>query len=114
MSDRKTKAPAPVAIVTGAGQGIGRAIAERLLTDSYRVAVFESGAKARRALHALKALAPSTLREVDHSQHPVGRVGEPADVASLVAWLLSGESGFVTGQNYVVDGGITKKMIYAE
>jgi NAD(P)-dependent dehydrogenase (short-subunit alcohol dehydrogenase family) len=54
------------------------------------------------------------LRKVDHRQHPVGRVGKPEDIASLVAWLLSAESGFVTGQNFVVDGGMTKKMIYAE
>jgi len=35
-------------------------------------------------------------------------------VASLVAYLLSPESGFMTGQNLVLDGGMTRKMIYAE
>jgi NAD(P)-dependent dehydrogenase (short-subunit alcohol dehydrogenase family) len=54
------------------------------------------------------------LRKLDHAQHPVGRVGLPPDVASMVAWLLGRESGFVTGQNFVLDGGMTKKMIYAE
>lgn len=48
----------------------------------------------------------------DRAQHPVGRVGTPHDVASMVAYLLSQESGFVTGQNMVVDGGMTRKMIY--
>ena len=57
---------------------------------------------------------PARLREVDHQQHPVGRVGRPEDVAALVAWLASGEAGFATGQNYVLDGGMTRKMIYAE
>jgi hypothetical protein len=54
------------------------------------------------------------LREIDHIQHPVGRVGDPYDVAGLTAYLLSGEAGFITGQNFVVDGGMTRKMIYRE
>lgn len=57
---------------------------------------------------------PARLRKVDHEQHPVGRVGRPEDVAALCAWLVSGEAGFATGQNYVLDGGMTRKMIYAE
>ena len=48
----------------------------------------------------------------DHAQHPVGRVGRDDDIAALVAYLVSDAAGFVTGQNFVVDGGMTKKMIY--
>ncbi len=55
---------------------------------------------------------PPKLTARDHAQHPVGRVGEPDDVAGLCAWLLSDEAGFVTGQNFVQDGGMSKKMIY--
>lgn len=54
------------------------------------------------------------LREEDHRQHPVGRVGKPEDVAALVRFLISDEAGFITGQNFVVDGGMTRKMIYLE
>ena len=54
------------------------------------------------------------LRRVDHEQHPVGRVGRPQDIAGLVAFLVSEEAGFITGQNFIVDGGMTRKMIYAE
>lgn len=54
------------------------------------------------------------LTEMDHAQHPAGRVGKPEDIASLAAFLISGEAGFITGQNFVVDGGMTKKMIYEE
>lgn len=50
----------------------------------------------------------------DHAQHPAGRVGRAEDVAALVAWLCGPESGFVTGAEFVCDGGMTRKMIYAE
>jgi NAD(P)-dependent dehydrogenase (short-subunit alcohol dehydrogenase family) len=57
----------------------------------------------------------SALRRKDHTQHPVGRVGKPEDIAEIVGWLLDAErSGFVTGANFVVDGGMTRKMIYEE
>ena len=55
------------------------------------------------------------LRRKDHTQHPAGRVGRPEDIAEVVAWLLDGaRSGFVTGANFTVDGGMTRKMIYVE
>ena len=57
-------------------------------------------------------IAHEPVRKKDHAQHPVGRVGRDQDVAELVAYLISDAAGFVTGQNFVVDGGMTKKMIY--
>jgi hypothetical protein len=53
-----------------------------------------------------------SLKPSDHLQHPVGRVGVPEDVAAAVAYLLSEEAGFVTGAELIVDGGMTRKMIY--
>ncbi len=50
------------------------------------------------------------LSEEDHAQHPVGRVGAPKDIAEAVLYLA--DAGFVTGQVLVVDGGMTRKMIY--
>ncbi len=50
----------------------------------------------------------------DNAQHLVGRVGTPEDIAAMVAFLASSQAGFITGQNVVVDGGMTKKMIYLE
>jgi len=50
--------------------------------------------------------------EADRLQHPAGRVGTAEDIAAMVCYLASDEAGFITGQNIVVDGGMTKKMIY--
>jgi len=38
---------------------------------------------------------------------PAGRMGKPEDIAAAIAWLASDDSAFVTGQCYVVDGGLT-------
>jgi NAD(P)-dependent dehydrogenase (short-subunit alcohol dehydrogenase family) len=53
------------------------------------------------------------LSRDDHAQHPAGRVGTPTDIASVVGWLVGPDSGFVTGAEFIVDGGMTRKMIYA-
>jgi len=50
----------------------------------------------------------------DHAQHPAGRVGRPEDIAAMVLYLASDEAGFITGENIVIDGGMTRKMIYCE
>lgn len=48
----------------------------------------------------------------EHLQHPAGRIGKPEDIANLASFLLSDQSGFITGQNFFCDGGMTRKMIY--
>ncbi len=53
-------------------------------------------------------------RPDEHAFHPAGRVGTPEDIAALVAFLTGRESGFITGAEFIVDGGVTRKMIYPE
>lgn len=53
-----------------------------------------------------------TLTEVDHHQHPSGRVGRPADIARVCLFLATPDNDFINGENIVVDGGMTRKMIY--
>lgn len=57
-------------------------------------------------------VAGESLREADHSQHPCGRVGRPEDVARLVCFLADRENSFLTGAEFIIDGGMTRKMIY--
>lgn len=52
------------------------------------------------------------LNSQDHSQHPSGRVGKPEDIARTCLFLCQPDNDFINGQNIVVDGGMTKKMIY--
>ena len=54
------------------------------------------------------------LRPEDDAQHPAGRVGRVEDIAAMAAYLLGPEAGFITGSEFIVDGGMTRKMIYAE
>jgi hypothetical protein len=48
----------------------------------------------------------------DAAQHPCGRIGIPQDIADMAAYLLSDRAGFITGQEFIIDGGMTRKMIY--
>ncbi len=52
------------------------------------------------------------LSEADHQHHPAGRVGKAEDVANMVIFLSNSANNFITGQNFVIDGGMTRKMIY--
>ena len=48
----------------------------------------------------------------DATQQPVGRVGNPDDIANMVLYLCSDMAGFITGENICIDGGMTRQMIY--
>lgn len=54
------------------------------------------------------------LRDVDHKQHPSTRVGKPEDIARACLYFSHPDNDFVTGTHLIVDGGMTRKMIYEE
>ena len=61
----------------------------------------------------IQTTAYESLRDIDHAQHPAGRVGRVDDVVRACLYLSDPANDFVTGINLVVDGGMTRKMIYA-
>jgi NAD(P)-dependent dehydrogenase (short-subunit alcohol dehydrogenase family) len=65
------------------------------------VADWQKASKAKKPHHS----------DADREQHPVGRAGVPEDVAKACQFIAE-EAGFMTGQNLVLDGGMTVKMIY--
>jgi len=52
------------------------------------------------------------LRDIDHMQHWSGRVGHAGDIASACLFLTHPDNRFINGANLIVDGGMTKTMIY--
>ena len=46
-----------------------------------------------------------------NSEVPLGRPGRPEEVAALVSWLCSDEAAYVTGQSYIIDGGMTQQVV---
>jgi len=58
---------------------------------------------------ALNATTPEMWAQMANSV-PMGRCGEPTEIAQAVAWLLSDSSSYVTGHALVVDGGLLQEM----
>lgn len=54
------------------------------------------------------------MTEADHLQHPSRRVGRTEDIARMCLFLALPENDFINGENIVIDGGMTRKMIYVE
>ena len=55
---------------------------------------------------------PSQHSTQDKRQHPCGRIGTPEDIAGMVLYLCSEKAGFITGENIVIDGGMSRLMVY--
>ena len=48
------------------------------------------------------------MRKASEALHPLGRIGEPEEVARAIAWFLDPENSWVTGQVLAVDGGLSR------
>lgn len=104
-----------VIAITGGAEGIGHCLAHALAVTSgsqgVRVNCVSPG-WIDTSEWQMKPAKPQ-LRPIDHPQHPAGRVGKPEDIAEACLFITDPKtSGFITGVNLVVDGGMTRKMIY--
>jgi NAD(P)-dependent dehydrogenase (short-subunit alcohol dehydrogenase family) len=71
---------------------------------SIRTPLLTDGA---RQIAAAEGIAESEVIARFGAGHPIGRIGEAEEVAELVAFLCSDRAGFITGQDYRIDGGLT-------
>ncbi len=55
----------------------------------------------------VRLLASESQAKASAALHPMGRIGEPADVASAIEWLLDPAQSWVTGQAIGIDGGLS-------
>ena len=125
LSSQQGSANGRVALVTGAARGIGLGIAAWLISEGWQVVLTDldraRGAKVVEVMGesaCFIAMDVSDEKQVAQGVAQVlgqfGRLDALVCNAAMVAWLLSKNAGFVTGQEFVVDGGMTKKMIYQE
>jgi meso-butanediol dehydrogenase/(S,S)-butanediol dehydrogenase/diacetyl reductase len=95
----------------GAVHSITRALALDHAADNIRVNSISPGSirtpmLARSAAHFAPDLPAEKVFERFGAAHPLGRIGTPEEVAELAAFLASDKSGFCTGGDYLVDGGL--------
>jgi NAD(P)-dependent dehydrogenase (short-subunit alcohol dehydrogenase family) len=95
----------------GAVHSLTRALALDHAADHIRVNSISPGSirtpmLARSAAHFAPDLPTETAFERFAAAHPLGRIGTPEEVAELAAFLISDKSGFCTGGDYLVDGGL--------
>jgi len=99
-------ATAPVYVASKhAVVGLTKAVALEYAKQNVRVNAVAPGAIETRMFHDF-ATAPE-VKQMLESAHPIGRIGQPQEVASAVLWLCSAGASFVTGQIVPIDGGYT-------
>jgi len=85
--------------------GLTKAAALEYATSGIRINAVCPGVIRTPMIDRIVAARPQ-MEEVYTAMHPVGRLGEPEEIAEAVVWLCSDAASFVTGHAMVVDGGL--------
>lgn len=89
--------------------GLCRSIAVELGNRNIRCnAVIPGLIETPQSLDKVNSLGPDGLKKASKSI-PLGRVGMPVEVANLIRFLTSDDASYITGQSFVIDGGLTVK-----
>jgi 3-oxoacyl-[acyl-carrier protein] reductase len=100
--------PAPTASVYSATKAAVNAVTKALATElgprGIRVNAVNPGMVETEGVHSA-GIADSDFRKIVEAQTPLGRIGQPSDIAPLVAFLASDEASWITGETYQVAGG---------
>ena len=100
----------------GGDLSLVRQLALEYAPDNIRVLAVNPGTiETPLVVEATEAMGRSMAehREVLSKAHPLGRIGQPADVGNVVRFLASEEAGFMTGEYVNVDGGLMAKGVWA-
>jgi NAD(P)-dependent dehydrogenase (short-subunit alcohol dehydrogenase family) len=90
--------------------GLTRSLALDMGKHQIRVNALSPGYTETHLVREFFAMNDPSLRRKALDVHPLGRMGQPAEIANCAVFLLSGEASFVTGANWLVDGGLSARF----
>lgn len=94
-----------IAAAKSALEGLGKSLAAEWVKQNIRVNVIAPSLT--NSPLAEQLLSTDEKKEASNKRHPLGRYGEPSDIAGLTTFLLSNEASWMTGQVIPVDGGMS-------
>jgi 3-oxoacyl-[acyl-carrier protein] reductase len=103
-----TVAPATASVYSAtkaAVNAVTRSLAQELGPRNIRVNSINPGMVETEGVHAA-GIAESDFRKQTEAQTPLGRIGQPQDIAPAAVFLASSDSAWITGESFYISGGL--------